>query len=301
MKRSSGKSIYIDKYNDGTLRVTIIENIDILDNSRTDKDEHSVELSKYAPDPECTKNYNVDEDGVILTDYSLVSSISRTRNKIYDIVHNMDIEWFGTLTVSPDFWVNRENKQELKEYLGNWLHNMRKRYAPDLEYLAIPEKHNVSNGYHFHVLLSHCGRMDFTFSGIKQAGRKIYNLKQWIAGFTNFSKVTSAERCANYCMKYITKDLCSTVGEFGEQRYLVSKNICSKETLLKTFIPIENNYQLSTEDFNFGNTLTDNNRKRSDKLVKSLGEYDFSFCNNLDLKSGDFSFHSQRFFYKLKK
>lgn len=299
MKRKEGKSVYVDRYADGTLRITIIDNIDITKEVITDNeniDASNISLNIGTIDSEVSSADDTENEG----EKVFLSSVSRTRNTIYDIVHNMYIEWFGTLTISPDFHIDRNDKKALKKYLGEWFNNIKKRYCPNLMYLAIPEPHK-KGGFHFHVLLGYTGSLTFNYSGVTQKGRMVYNLKQWVAGFTNFTKVTNVQQCANYVIKYITKDLLESDLDFGKQRYLVSKNIPKKETLEKYFVPLESNYKYNSEDMEFESHKFDINMKRSIDIVKKYGNYDFSFSKNLDLESGDFKFHSTRFFFKLKE
>lgn len=296
MKLLEGKSIYVDRYADGTLRITIIENIDITGNNNANENNN---IGNLIPDNSIISDNITDvpsADG-IENDNCLLASVSRTRNTIYDIVHNMDIEWFGTLTIAPDFHIDRNNKNELKKYVGEWFNNIRKRYCPDLQYLAIPEPHK-KGGFHLHVLLGHVGKLNFIFSGVKQKQRKVYNLKQWVAGFSNFTEVTDFQRCANYVIKYITKDFLVDNKEFGKQRYLVSKNIPKKLTLEKYFVPLENNFKYNSEDLSYESKKHDLNLFRCKQIVSKYGNYDFSFSKVLRLESGDFKFNSTRFFFK---
>ncbi len=300
MKRIEGKSVYVDRYSDGTLRITIIENIDITNSAAPNTYENIEE--RFIPDVSIVSDNvpDVPSDDDNENENCLLASVSRTRNTIYDIVHNMDIEWFGTLTIAPEFHVDRNNKTELKKYVGDWFNNVRKRYAPDLQYIAIPEPHK-KGGFHFHVLLGHVGKLNFIFSGVKQKQRKVYNLKQWVAGFSNFTEVTDFQRCANYVIKYITKDFLKDNIEFGKQRYLVSKNIPKKETLEKYFVPLDSNYNINSEDIGYDSKKFDLNLKRCEQIIKKYGNYDFSFSKILNLESGDFKFHSTRFFFKERK
>ena len=299
MKRRQGKSVYIDEYADGTLRVTIIENIDILDNTKNNDIGSDVCAGVLSNDPIQSNDENVPSDSQE-NDSVFLSSVSRTRATIYDIVHNMEIEWFGTLTIAPEFHVDRNDKTAVKKYVGSWFNNIKKRYCPDLMYLAIPEPHE-KGGIHFHVLLGNTGSLDFVFSGVKQKRRKVYNLLQWVAGFTNFTKVTDKQRCANYVLKYITKDLLDNEKlDFGKQRYLVSQNIPKKIQHSKFFVELDSNEQYDCNDIGFSSRNFDKNMKRSNKLVSEYGNYEFSFSKNLDLESGNFKFHSTRFFYKRK-
>lgn len=292
MIRKSGQSVYADLFSDGTLRVTIIDNIDLTENSIlfNSQPDFLFDVDNVISESDQLKLGNINKDACLL------SSVSRTKSTIYDIVHCMNVEWFGTLTINPNYeCINRNDKNCVKKYCGKWFNNIKQRYAPNLQYLAIPEPH-LKGGWHLHVLLGNTGNLEFRWSGIKQKGRCVYNLVQWHAGFTNFTKVDNRQACGNYVTKYITKTFLeseSLKDSFGKQRYLVSKNIPKKTQPVKFFRELD-------ESHFFKINKSDHNKNLADSVALDLGVFEFTFSKNLDLDRGDFSFHSQRFFYKLK-
>lgn len=167
----------------------------------------------------------------------LRKSISRTREKITELAHNMIPEWFGTLTFAPDK-IDRYDMDACRNALTRWFKRIRFNVCPDIRYLVVPEQHK-DGAWHFHVLLSCCDNLRFVDSGHMSGSHKIYNLKDWRFGFSNFTKVVDAQRTASYMVKYITKDLCVLS---GRQRYLVSQNIPRYEPLV-----VVHNY-MSAED-----------------------------------------------------
>lgn len=148
-------------------------------------------------------------------------SFSRTTQKIHEIARCGNWEYFITLTLAPDK-IDRTDFEQCSKACRKWLNNQR-RYAPDLQYLIIPEFHK-DGAIHFHGLLANIGDMVLTDSGHKTKNQQtIYNLDKWKLGFSTATRIESVEKASKYVCKYMTKDLC--VATKGKQRYFVSNNL----------------------------------------------------------------------------
>lgn len=189
------------------------------------------------------------EQGCIDLDRSIANSVSRTKQKIYEICRSNNWEWFVTFTFDPKR-VNSADYEYLTTLLSNWFHNIKKRYAPDLKYLVVPELHLDGLKYHFHGGIANTGSLDFMFREVLD-GTEQYVLKQYNLGFSLCSRVKDNSRFCSYITKYITKDLCAVTK--GKKRYWYSKNLDK---------PIE--------------TLLTTDNKDFDILVDSLGNVDYS-------------------------
>ena len=150
-------------------------------------------------------------------------SLSRTKQMISTYARCYKWEYFVTLTFNP----NKTDRTCLKETMSkarNWLQNMRKRYAPDLKYIVVPELHRDGCSIHLHGLLADIGDIKFVDSGHKDASQNtIYNIDNWKWGFSTATKVIDTFRVSKYMVKYITKELHSL--SFGAHRYYVSNNL----------------------------------------------------------------------------
>ena len=91
------------------------------------------------------------------------NSKTRTIQNIYEISRANKWEYFITLTFNPEE-VDSFNYQEVVHKLSDWLHNLKKRYSPELKYIIVPELHK-SGRYHFHGLFSDIGNMKLVDSG----------------------------------------------------------------------------------------------------------------------------------------
>lgn len=157
-------------------------------------------------------------------------SASRSKQAVYTYSRCCEWEWFCTWTFKPE-WGDRFDYDKCSRTIRQWLHNARKRFAPDLQYLLIPERHK-NGAWHFHGLLANCGSMVFASSGHRdKSGNMIFNMTKWQNGFTTATKIRDIHRVAKYVGKYITKSLCDMTK--GRQRYFVSNNLPSPVVELK--------------------------------------------------------------------
>lgn len=156
-------------------------------------------------------------------EHCLNVSQNRTKRQIYHITRSNHWDWFITITIDRKIFDASDYDTTVKK-LTNFLNNIRKRKAPDLKYLIVPELHADKKNYHFHGLLADTGRCQFIESGhLDDEGEVIYNWIDWHYGFTTATKVKDNGRVSSYITKYITKD---TAHELKyKKRYYCSKNI----------------------------------------------------------------------------
>ncbi len=147
--------------------------------------------------------------------------MNRSKNKIYEIARSNTWEWFVTLTFNPQI-VNSKFYEPARETVSDFFHSMRKRFAPDLKYLVVPELHSDGEKFHFHGLLADTGAMPFSDSGHGTPDSPVYNLSSWHFGFSTATRVKDTKKVSGYITKYITKDLCAAT--MDRRRYLNSAN-----------------------------------------------------------------------------
>lgn len=156
-------------------------------------------------------------------DENMARSLRRTQREISDIVDCNPFEWFGTFTFAPDKVENRYDDAEIYSKMSKWLNNQR-RQSPDFVYLLVPERHK-DGALHFHALIG-CFKAPVVDSGKKWQKQPIFNIPSYTHGFTNFTRIRDKAKTANYCRKYITKDLMT---EKNRRRYWGSKNLAKPE------------------------------------------------------------------------
>lgn len=220
MRSSDLSTTIIKEYKDGTLKAVTLYNVDTVQ-------QKGVRLCETKKGEGANK------------ELSLSNSIYRTKKRFYDIVHSMDVTWFGTLTFDANyrFAPDRFDKDAVLTYTRNAFRSFRVR-APDLQYLAVFEQHK-KGGWHCHVVLGKTDGLTFEDAKLRLYNRDVYHLVDWKAGFTDFTKTDDSQRAANYMLKYVTKELCT---EFQEHRYIASRNIpdCKKEVY--QFDDIQNSF-----------------------------------------------------------
>lgn len=151
----------------------------------------------------------------------LINNYNRAKSVIYDIARSNTWDWFLTFTFSKNN-VDRYDFDLCSRKIASWLHNVKKRKCSDMKYLLVPEQHK-DGAWHFHGLLSNCGKLEFIPSGYKDSsGRVIYNLESYKLGFTTATKVSDSIKASAYLCKYVTKELVNSTK--GKHRYWASKN-----------------------------------------------------------------------------
>lgn len=187
---------------------------------------HAVMLHDEAEQHNTRRNENMTPDERAEKDIeNLERSLRRTQAEIADIIDCNNFEWFGTLTTDPKK-IDRYNDNEVIRRVSTFLNNLRRK-SPDLNYLLVPERHK-DGALHFHALFGHLD-VDMSDSGRKWHGEPIYNLKSYTWGFSDFTRIKDKARTANYCRKYITKEMLTE--RKNKKRYWCTKNLKKPERI----------------------------------------------------------------------
>lgn len=153
---------------------------------------------------------------------SVVSSLKRAKNKIYDLSRANEWEYFITLTFSPER-VDRYDYSDCTKKLSKWLNHMQTDCNGTLKYLVVPERHK-DGAYHFHGLIADCEGLDILPSGhYDKTGKAIYNLGKYKFGFTTATRVEVNAAVTKYITKYTTKDLMEHTK--NKKKYWCSRNL----------------------------------------------------------------------------
>lgn len=153
---------------------------------------------------------------------SIRVSTIRAKQNIYDYARSNDWEYMLTFTFSPHV-VDRYDYDAVSKKLCNWLSNIRKRKAPNLRYIVIPELHE-DGAFHFHGLLSELGDMSIIDSGHKtKSGQPIFNITDYKLGWSTAVKIYDGIGACGYFIKYITKDIVKLI--MDKKKYWTSRNL----------------------------------------------------------------------------
>ena len=148
-----------------------------------------------------------------------VSSLSRTKRTISDIVLCNDFDLFATFTFDPKK-NNRYDYNHCLSIMRSWLHK-RKSFDKDFAYLVIPEFHK-DGAIHFHALFSHFKGSMRDSHHFSPSGSPIYNITCFRSGFTTACPIRDRAGVAKYVQKYITKDF---IKRYNRRRFFCSSNL----------------------------------------------------------------------------
>lgn len=161
-------------------------------------------------------------------------SLRRTRTTISDIIKSNDFDLFATFTFAHD----RFSADKCYSRMRAWLHSQQAKHGR-FRYLIVAEAHKKCEecvtfrarqcghddrpkAIHFHAVFG-----GFTGSladsGKQNSRGRIFNLSGWRSGYSTAQYIVNRDATANYCRKYITKDL--SVVAPGKKRYWNSQGL----------------------------------------------------------------------------
>lgn len=151
------------------------------------------------------------------SDHARAVSFARAKNRCFDILMSNvfagkkdSCGLFVTLTFSADI-INRYDYAAIIRQLNRWLDNRVRRHG--LKYLLVPEFHK-DGAIHFHGVMNEAA-LRLVFSGVKQQGKRVYNIQDFPFGFSNVKRITgknSTLAVAKYILKYLVKSGGEKVG-----------------------------------------------------------------------------------------
>ena len=159
-------------------------------------------------------------------------SFARARNKCFDLLmcnvfpKKDECNLFVTLTFDAER-IDRYSYNEVVKRLGRWLDNRVRRNG--LKYMLVPEFHK-DGAVHCHGVMNESA-LALEWSGVKQKGKRVYNICDFELGFTNVKRISGAN-CTDAVSKYIFKYLTKSNGvKVGGRYYL--RGGALKEPLFK--------------------------------------------------------------------
>jgi len=168
--------------------------------------------------------------------HSKKSSISRTKNNIYDLAQCNEWQWFITLTFDP-LQVNRQDYTSCSRLVKMFLDETRRISNGNFKYLGVPEYHADGVSFHFHFIFSGIDDTHFTYSH-DDGYNQIYNLAKYSYGFTTATRIRDTHKVSGYITKYITKTITDNLS--GKKRYWSSRNLLRpKVHLIKEHIDLD--------------------------------------------------------------
>ena len=161
----------------------------------------------------------------------LSASLSRARSVVYQLAVCNQWQYFFTGTLSPDGH-DRHNQFAFQNRFAQFIRDLRKKPGyKDLAYMMVFEQHK-DGAWHMHGLLS--GLPDSAVSsfvpGIHPKKLIDGGYLNWRGyshqfGFCSLAPVKDADAVAGYLVKYITKDMASSVSDIGRHLYTCSRGL----------------------------------------------------------------------------
>ncbi len=202
--------------------------------SKNEDEEEKIESEEEKQNSENNTTLNDEKSGD--KERSIMSSLNRTVNKIYEYARSNHWEYFVTLTFNNK--IDRYDYVACSKGVKSFIDDIR-RSNPNMQYIIVPELHK-DGAYHFHGIFSNIPNVKLIDSGIYSFGkytwkkenippnllekcRLIYNMGRYNYGYSDIQKVENSKKTANYICKYITKEL--VVATKGKKRYWASRNL----------------------------------------------------------------------------
>lgn len=174
------------------------------------------------------------------TDYTkLEAATSRAKRMIKEYALCNEWDWFVTLTIDKQKF-DRYNLKAYYKALGEFIHNYNRRSddAHKVRFLLIPELHK-DGAWHMHGLIKGIRPGDLVVPQFIQKRTKGKALKmvrntkgyaRWSQyadkfGYISMEKIRDKQKVSSYITKYISKDMASSVTEYGAHLYYCSKGL----------------------------------------------------------------------------
>lgn len=141
-----------------------------------------------------------------------------------DLAQCNDFDKFATLTFDPKKHPRCREVEYTDKKIIHWLNNQQKRYGA---FRYIVAKEPMKDGkIHYHMVLGgFTGHYHKT--NIRKNGRQAYKIDSWEKsnGFADMEDIGNKEASIMYLMKYLQKELSSSIHVKGSRRYFASKGL----------------------------------------------------------------------------
>lgn len=191
-----------------------------------------VDEDEYKP-PKCSVN-----------DFKLDENIQRAKSLIFEYAFCNPWDWFFTGTLDSKKY-DRSNLEKFHSDLTAWFKSYSRYHNLKIKFLLVPELHSDGVSWHIHGFLrglpiEHLHQfvvgdvMGRALASKVQKGDLVFN---WPAyqnkfGFCDLEPIRNPEAVSKYIMKYINKNLASSVKELNAHLYYHSRGL-NKAQLIK--------------------------------------------------------------------
>lgn len=178
-------------------------------------------------------------------DFKLEENIQRAKNIIFEYAFCNPWDWFFTGTLDPKKY-DRTNLDKFHKDLTDWLREYGRYHKIKIKFLLVPEQHSDGISWHIHGFLyglpkEHLKQFvvgDVMGKGLAEKvkrGDVVYNWLPYAKkfGFCDLEPIKNPEAVSKYMMKYINKNLASSVKELNAHLYYHSRGLNRAEVIKK--------------------------------------------------------------------
>ena len=190
-------------------------------------------------------------------DFKLEENIQRAKKVIFEYAFCNPWDWFFTGTLDPKKY-DRTNLDKFHKDLTKWFSNYGRIYNVSIKFLLVPERHLDGISWHIHGFLrglpeDHLKQfvvgdvMGKALAEKVKKGDVVYNWLPYAQkfGFCDLEPIRNAEAVSKYMMKYINKNLASSVKDLNAHLYYHSRGLNKAEVIKKGVmaLPITPTYE----------------------------------------------------------
>lgn len=192
-----------------------------------------------------------------VNDFKIEQNIYRAKKIIFEYAFCNPWDWFFTGTLDPKKY-DRTNLDKFHKDLTKWFGNYGRIYNVSIKFLLVPERHLDGISWHIHGFLyglpkEHLKQFvvgDVMGKGLAEKvkrGDVVYNWLPYAKkfGFCDLEPIKNPEAVSKYMMKYINKNLASSVKELNAHLYYHSRGLNRAEVIKKGVmaVPITPTYE----------------------------------------------------------
>lgn len=168
-----------------------------------------------------------------VNDEKLVSNIARARSKVKEYVLCNPWDFWCTFTLSPKKY-DRYNLKGFVSGFHDFVHSYNRRCSPEdkVRYLLVPEMHK-DGAWHMHGFLKGIRESDLY---VNQNGYLSWRQYEQKFGFMSMARIVGdrgIEKLCSYAMKYMSKEIGSSVTALGSHLYYCSKGLQTAQLIYK--------------------------------------------------------------------
>lgn len=180
-----------------------------------------------------------------INDFKLDENIQRAKNAIFEYAFCNPWDWFFTGTLDPKKY-DRTDLEKFHKDLTKWFCNYGRIHNVKIKFLLVPELHTDGISWHVHGFLrglsaEHLKQfvvgdvMGKALAEKVKKGDVVYNWLPYAKkfGFCDLEPIRNTEAVSKYIMKYINKNLATSVKELNAHLYYHSRGLKKAEVIKK--------------------------------------------------------------------